>query len=302
MTVVIATWNWSEVLPYSIASVLEQTFTDLELLVVGDGCTDNSGDVVARFADPRVAWVNLPVATGHQSGPNNEAIRRSRSDLVAYLGHDDLWLPEHLAGLVAAVGDRPGVAYASTLVVEGAPGPYAHPRSSCSYQDGTWLRTYPQQPWTYAAGAWVPPTSLLHSRELVRSAGRWRPPSETGLLTSEGDLVARLVAASGRPPVWVPRVSCVKLPASGRPDVYLQRPHHEQAAWLARIRAGQRWDSLQAPLAARPNLLQRARRDVGRQSWKRRLRRVSPTEAPPPAPAEQLWREQRRYKGLDPRE
>src|SRR3954452_8082281 len=96
VTVIIATYNWSAVLPYSIGSVLRQTFRDFELLVVGDGCTDDSEQVVTSIDDPRVRWINLPRNTRHQSGPNNEGLCHARGELIAYLGHDDLWLPHHL--------------------------------------------------------------------------------------------------------------------------------------------------------------------------------------------------------------
>ena len=69
VTIIIATYNWSSVLPYSIGSVLRQTFADFELLVVGDGCTDDSAEVVAAIGDPRVQWINLPENSRHQSGP-----------------------------------------------------------------------------------------------------------------------------------------------------------------------------------------------------------------------------------------
>jgi len=70
VTVIMATYNWSTVLPYSIGSVLDQTFTDWELLVVGDGCTDDSGRVVAAVGDARVRWIDLRPGTHHQYGPN----------------------------------------------------------------------------------------------------------------------------------------------------------------------------------------------------------------------------------------
>jgi len=74
VTVIVATYNWSTVLPYAIASVLDQTMRDFELLVVGDGCTDDSEQVVAGIRDPRVRWINLPANTGHQFGPNNRGL------------------------------------------------------------------------------------------------------------------------------------------------------------------------------------------------------------------------------------
>ena len=61
VTVVMATYNWAPVLPYSIASVLDQRFDDFELWVVGDGCTDESAAVVTSVGDRRVRWCNLDV-------------------------------------------------------------------------------------------------------------------------------------------------------------------------------------------------------------------------------------------------
>ncbi|MEA3032945.1 MAG: hypothetical protein QOH86_961, partial [Sphingomonadales bacterium] len=74
VSIVLATYNWSAVLPFSIGSALDQSFGDFELIVVGDGCTDDSAEVVAAIGDPRVRWVNLPANCGHQSGPNNEGL------------------------------------------------------------------------------------------------------------------------------------------------------------------------------------------------------------------------------------
>jgi glycosyltransferase involved in cell wall biosynthesis len=298
VTVVIATYNWCEVLPYSIGSVLDQTFTDFELMVVGDGCTDGSADVVEAIDDPRLSWLNLPVNTRHQSGPNNEAIRRSGSELIAYVGHDDLWLPHHLAVLVDALTDEVGIGHGSSLQVRPGDPPTALPCGD----------------WTYSHGCWLPPTSLVHSRSLADRVGGWRPPWETGPIESETDLLARMIDASGRLPIWVRDVTSVKLPASWRPDVYRTRPCHEQAAWLERIRSGETWRDLidpttDEPVVDPPGRTRRAvywtRRTLGRQSWRRPLHpHRGPIDTAPvpdtPRSAERRWREQREFKGLEP--
>jgi hypothetical protein len=98
ISIVIATYNRSRALAHAIESVLRQTFTDWELIVIGDACTDDTTDVVARYAgaDPRVRFVNLERHWGEQSAPNNVGRALARAPLIAYLSHDDFWLPHHL--------------------------------------------------------------------------------------------------------------------------------------------------------------------------------------------------------------
>jgi cellulose synthase/poly-beta-1,6-N-acetylglucosamine synthase-like glycosyltransferase len=52
VSVIIATYNWSSVLPYSIGSVLRQSVQDFEILVVGDGCTDDSEQALIDGVTP----------------------------------------------------------------------------------------------------------------------------------------------------------------------------------------------------------------------------------------------------------
>jgi glycosyltransferase involved in cell wall biosynthesis len=83
-------------LTYGLESVLTQTVTDWEMWI-GEACTDETESVVRGFADPRIHFLNLPRQTGDQAGPNNEGLRLFRGRYIAYLNHDDLWLPDHLA-------------------------------------------------------------------------------------------------------------------------------------------------------------------------------------------------------------
>lgn len=206
VTVVIATYNWSSVLPYSIGSVLDQTFTDFELLVIGDGCTDDSEQVVRAIDDPRVHWINIP-RHGHQSGPNNEGLRVARGEFIAYLGHDDLWLPHHLEVLTAALDAGADVAHGAVALVA--------PDGAISA-----LRDVP--------------SATMHRLSMIGVTGGWRDFRELHI-DPEKDLWQRARDAGLRFAA-VPRLTGIKLPASWRRDVYRERPSHEQAAWLARIR------------------------------------------------------------------
>jgi glycosyltransferase involved in cell wall biosynthesis len=79
----------------AIQSVLNQTFSDFEMLVIDDHSTDNTIDVVASFGDHRVEYV-LNDRTRGGAGTRNAGIFRARGEWVAFLDDDDIWLPRKL--------------------------------------------------------------------------------------------------------------------------------------------------------------------------------------------------------------
>jgi glycosyltransferase involved in cell wall biosynthesis len=218
VTVIMATYNWSTVLPYAIDSVLGQTMRDFELPVVGDGCTDDSEQVVTAIQDPRVRWINLPENTGHQTGPNNRGLQEARGEFVAYLGHDDIWLSHHLHCTTDAL-EQTGCAIAHSLLIRIAPD-----------QDvGTPVLPKPQYGWH------GPPSCTVHRRSVIDKIGGWNDYRKLSI-APETDLFNRSRAA-GFQAVFVPRLTVIKFPASSRKNVYRERPNHEQAEWSKRIRA-----------------------------------------------------------------
>ncbi len=118
--VVIPTYNRAALLPRAMRSVLEQTFTDLELVVVDDASADGSADVAERCEDPRVRVIRL-AKNGGVSHALNQGIAATRGEFVTFLGDDDEWLPELMARLVARLDDGGGrifsVAYSDAHVV-----------------------------------------------------------------------------------------------------------------------------------------------------------------------------------------
>lgn len=103
VSVIVPAYNCASYLPRAIESVLAQSFTDFELLVVDDGSTDDTANVVDRYsADRRVRFVRHAENTG-PSAARNRGIRRSSGDLVAFLDADDDWARGKLEAQVTAV-------------------------------------------------------------------------------------------------------------------------------------------------------------------------------------------------------
>ncbi|MET7732935.1 glycosyltransferase family A protein [Streptomyces sp. NPDC005402] len=96
--VICPAWNRSEAIRPTVDSVLAQTFDDWRLIVVSDGCTDDTDDVVRSYDDERIQLIRTE-RHGHPGGPRNIGLAASTAPAVAYLDSDDQWLPEHLAVL-----------------------------------------------------------------------------------------------------------------------------------------------------------------------------------------------------------
>lgn len=221
VAIVIATYNRSDVLRLAIASVVAQTLTDWELWVIGDACTDDSAAVVAAFGDPRIHFVNLPENVGEQAGPNNEGVARSRAPLVAFLNHDDLWFPDHLATAVAAL--------------EASAADLAFARGIAFRTDGTRTMIGLAPTGRYALTTYAPASLWLVRRELLVALGGWRSAYRCRLAPSQ-DFLARAHRA-GKRLVPAPRTTVLVIPAGSRKDSYVTGGAGEHEAVLREMQA-----------------------------------------------------------------
>ncbi|MFN8476083.1 MAG: glycosyltransferase [Anaerolineae bacterium] len=146
VSVVIPTYNRADLVGEAMQSVLCQTFSDLELVVVDDGSTDDTPGVLARIADPRIRVISQ--ANQGISGALNAGMRAARGEYVIMLGSDDRFLPQCLARLTAAAARQPNavvvygrargidLAGGPLTLVTGAPLPYPdRPLLSALYGD-----------------------------------------------------------------------------------------------------------------------------------------------------------------------
>ena len=115
-TVLMPTHYRPDSIGYAIQAVLNQTERSFELLVVGDGASTATAEVVAGFDDPRIRWFDLPKAPGYGYANRNIAMAESRGELVAFASDDDLMLPDHLERLGSVFSD-PQVKWAYSLAL-----------------------------------------------------------------------------------------------------------------------------------------------------------------------------------------
>ena len=102
VSVILPTYNRAAMLGPALKSVLGQTYSELELIVVDDGSTDDTESVVAAIGDERVRYLRLD-ANGGCAAARNAGIRAARGEWLAFQDSDDEWLPNKLEAQLASV-------------------------------------------------------------------------------------------------------------------------------------------------------------------------------------------------------
>lgn len=115
ISVVMPLFNKVRHIKRALDSVLAQTYRDFEVIVVDDGSTDGSENVVEQYTDPRVRLVHREhISSWGGHAARNLGIAESRADLIAFLDADDEWLPDYLQTIMSLIGRFPGAAAWST--------------------------------------------------------------------------------------------------------------------------------------------------------------------------------------------
>ncbi len=118
VSVVIPAYNAAATLPETLDSVFRQSFADLEVIVVDDGSTDATRDVLATYGD-RVR-VLRKANEGKPAATRNLGVRAARGEYVAFLDADDCWTENKLELQVALLDQRPevGLVYTGDVTID----------------------------------------------------------------------------------------------------------------------------------------------------------------------------------------
>lgn len=235
-SVVIATYNRGRHILPSIQSVLRQSCQDFELLVVGDCSSDDTGEIVQALASPRIRWLNLPERGGSQSFPNNAGIEQSNGRYIAYLGHDDIWAPDHLLALAKLFDGGPQVDFAVSGAI------FHGPRAS-NFRQVTGIFSDTEA----ALTNFFPPSSFGHRRDVTDRIGMWRDPRRI-VAPVDADFLLR-AARSGMNFVSTQRITVHKFAAGHRYLSYLSHSSDEQLRMVRRMQGAGYEDHLASELA-----------------------------------------------------
>jgi glycosyltransferase involved in cell wall biosynthesis len=218
ISVITATYNRSNVLRHAIESLRRNTFQDWEQIVVGDACTDDTAEVVASFNDPRIRYVNLAKNCGEQSGPNNAGFALSRGRLIAYLNHDDLWLPDHLSSLTKHMDEtKADLVFALGIAI---------------IRDG-FNQLFGESPdGSYAPHLFYPASSWLARRELIAHFP-WR--SHRALYNAPSQDVLYRAWRAGKRLMACPQISVIAIQSGNRLGSYANREYEEHAVHARRM-------------------------------------------------------------------
>lgn len=221
VSVVMATYNRSNIIGYAVRSLQANTLQEWELIVVGDCCTDDTDIVVANFADPRIRFFNLPENCGEQSGPNNFGVSLARGKYIAFLNHDDMWFPHHLQNCVETLErENVDLVFSQAIVIDA--------EGKLSLTGATCPESQPYAPWMGApASLWV------MRRGLPAKVGPWPAARVTRISPSQAWL--RCAHRAGARLLALPVPDALIITSGDRRNSYADRQASEHELWFERL-------------------------------------------------------------------
>lgn len=165
VSVIIPTYNRAHLVQRAIRSVLRQSYSDYEIIVVDDGSTDSTREIVQE-AFPEIAIVSQS-RTG-VSAARNTGIRHSRGELLAFLDSDDEWLPEKLSRQVNLYGCKGTEFICHTDEIWMRNGETVSQKGIHRKQGGKFFERALER-------CLISPSSVMISRDLLDKVGRFDP-------------------------------------------------------------------------------------------------------------------------------
>ena len=120
ISVIVTTYNRANFIERAIKSILNQSYQDFEIIIVDDGSTDNTEEIIKGYEDRRINYIRHKKNRG-TSAARNIGIKRASGEYIAFLDSDDEWLPEKLERQVVVLQNEStevGVVYSNLRYID----------------------------------------------------------------------------------------------------------------------------------------------------------------------------------------
>jgi glycosyltransferase involved in cell wall biosynthesis len=188
VSVIMPTWNRAQYVGESVGSVLQQTYSNIELIIVDDGSTDGTQDVVNKIADARCKYFWIE-AGANISRARNFGIQHSQGAFIAYIDSDDLWEQEKIHKQLDALAAWPEKAMVFTDVIEF--------KENGIVRDGIYKPNFLEGSITFKSildnKLQIYPSSILYKRESLMEVGS----HDEGFRWNDLGFITRLMANGG---------------------------------------------------------------------------------------------------------
>ncbi len=261
------THNRGDVIAYAIESVRAQTVASWELLVIGDGCTDNTEVVVKRYIqkDSRIKWFSFPKGAGFGYGHRNVVLKKAKGKYIAFAAHDDLWLSDHLHTHLDFFAQHRGhvIAYTRPLWVhpEGIILPSSY-NTDNPVTFSSFMTTHNE----------IPADCVVHTRKALEQVGYWNAKLP---VAADWDLWKRIIKQSKNKAIgFIPTPTTLHFRANWRTE---SNSWSDQMKGLydSFARPGQTKPQFVIPSVRHESLQQAAWRSLQKEAWVDKLRRYS---------------------------
>jgi glycosyltransferase involved in cell wall biosynthesis len=189
VSVLIPAHNSANWIGQTIQSVLTQTWSNLEIIIVDDGSTDQTFTIAQTFISDRVQVITQP--NRGAAAARNHALHQAQGDYIQFLDADDLLAPDKIEQQIKLLQASPPHCIASGAWARF----YQHPREAAFTLDALWQHLAPVD-WLIAAwqeNLMMHPAAWLAPRSIVDAAGEW---DESLSLNDDGEYFCRVVLAS----------------------------------------------------------------------------------------------------------
>ena len=225
-TVLIPTHNHGRLLDYAVRTALQQTISDLEIFIVGDGADEPTRETAAAHRPPIGGFVSSIVQRAFVMVKRfgTQALHEARAEIICYLSDDDLWLPDHVEGLALAL-ENADFAHALPLYITASGESGVHHGH---------LGAPASRARVCAGVNFIPLSAAAHTRSFYRRLPRGWTPAPPSVPT-DLHMWQQILAVEGCRAVSSMRATLLNFPAPLRAGWSIEQRAEELSRWTERL-------------------------------------------------------------------